>query len=116
MRLLANLVALLMTYAPDAMAHSSLLEAVPADGAVVAAGDIAIELRFNSRLDQRFSRLTISDPDGRRLPLALQVEDRPSVLKATGTRLGEGSYLLHWRVLSVDGHAGEGQIRFKVGP
>lgn len=115
MRRLANLVALLMSCAPDAMAHSSLLESVPGDGAVVAAGDTAIELHFDSRLDPRFSRLTMTNPDGRRSVLPLQGEDRPGVMKATGTRLGEGSYLLHWRVLSIDGHAGEGQIRFRVG-
>ncbi len=115
-RFFAFSAALLVSYEPGATAHSSLLEAVPGEGAVVAAGDVAIELRFDSRLDPRFSRLTISGADGSPSVLPLQIEDRPGVLKATGTGLGEGGYLLHWRVLSVDGHAGEGQIRFRVGP
>jgi copper resistance protein C len=99
----------------QAAAHSSLLEATPHDGAVVPAGDVAIELRFDSRLDPRFSRLTVIGPDGSQSALTLHVGDRPGVLKATGTRLSEGRYLLHWRVLSVDGHAEQGQIKFGVG-
>jgi copper resistance protein C len=115
-RPLVCLIALLMNPALDAAAHSSLLEAMPGDGAVVAAGDVAIELRFDSRLDARFSQFTVFKADGSRSVLTLQVGDKPGVLKATGTRLTEGSYLLHWRVLSVDGHANQGQIRFRVGP
>jgi copper resistance protein C len=115
-RLLVYLIVFLMNPALDAAAHSSLLEAKPGDGAVVAAGDVAIELRFDSRLDPRFSQLTVFKADGSRSVLTLQVGEMPGVLKATGTRLGEGSYLLHWRVLSVDGHADQGQIRFRVGP
>jgi methionine-rich copper-binding protein CopC len=115
-RLLVYLIVFLMNPALDAAAHSSLLEAMPGDGAVVAAGDVAIELRFDSRLDARLSQLTLFKTDGSRSVLDLQVGDNPGVLKATGTRLIEGSYLLHWRVLSVDGHADQGQIRFRVGP
>ncbi len=98
-----------------ASAHSSLLESTPQDGGTVGAGDVAIELRFDSRLDLRFSRVIVIGPDGSQSALRLQTGDRPGVLKATGTRLGEGRYLLHWRVLSVDGHAEQGQIKFDVG-
>ncbi len=115
-RPLAYSIAVLLCSAPGATAHSSLLEAVPHEGAVVAAGDLSVELRFDSRIDPRFSQLTVFAPDGSRSVLKLQVGDKPSVLKATGTRLGIGRYLLHWRVLSVDGHADQGQISFEVGP
>jgi hypothetical protein len=114
-RPLAYSVALLMSFAPDAIAHSSLLEAVPHDGAVVAAGDVSIELRFDSRLDPRFSQVTVFKSDGSWSVLTLQVGDRPGILKATRTSLSAGHYSLHWRVLSVDGHADQGQIRFEVG-
>jgi methionine-rich copper-binding protein CopC len=46
----------------------------------------------------------------------LQVGEKPGIVKATGTLPGKGSYLLHWRVLSIDGHAAQGQVSFKVGP
>jgi copper resistance protein C len=114
-RPIAYSAALLVFSVLRASAHSSLLEATPHDGAVVAAGDVAIELRFDSRLDPRFSRLTVVGPDGSQSALTLQAGDRPGVLKATGTRLGEGRYLLHWRVLSVDGHTEQGQVKFDVG-
>lgn len=115
-RPLAYSIAFLMCSTLGATAHSSLLEAVPHDGAVVAAGDVSVLLRFDSRLDPRFSQVTVFKPDGSRSVLTLQVGDKPGVLKATGTRLGKGRYLLHWRVLSVDGHADQGQVSFEVGP
>ncbi len=97
-----------------ASAHSSLLKAIPDEGANVPSGDVSFELRFDSRLDSRFSQLILFGPHGSQSALTLSAGDEPGVLKATGTRLREGSYLLHWRVLSVDGHAAQGLIQFKV--
>jgi copper resistance protein C len=114
-RRLAFSLVLATSLALDAAAHSSLIEAVPREGAVVRPGDLAIELRFDSRIDARFSRLTLIGADGGESPLTLRAGDRPGVVTATGTGLTAGSYLLHWRVLSADGHSGEGRIRFTVG-
>ena len=45
---------------PDAcFAHALLLSAYPQDGATVPSGVIDIELRFNSRIDAKLSRLTL---------------------------------------------------------
>jgi len=98
-----------------ALAHASLLEAAPQPGAVVLGDNLSIELRFDSRIDQRFSRIELLKPDGEAAPLTLQAADSPSILKARGTGLDEGPYVLRWRVLSVDGHANQGEIKFQMG-
>ncbi len=114
-RPLAYVIALLMSAPLNAVAHSSLVEAVPHDGAVVAAGDVMIELRFDSRLDVRFCQVKVVKSDGSQLTLTRRDGDNPSVLKVIGASLNEGRYLVQWQVLSVDGHADHGQISFGVG-
>jgi copper resistance protein C len=114
-RLLAIAMLLLMSSSSEALAHASLLTAVPQPGAVVAGGDVSIELRFDSRLDSRFSKIELLKPDGDAAPLTLQAADSQSTLKARGTELNEGPYVLRWRVLSIDGHANQGEIKFQVG-
>ena len=114
-RLFAFSFAFLALAASRAFAHASLLEASPEPGSVVSANAVTIELRFDSRLDPRFSRLTLVRPDGDEAALALETGDARSVLKARATDLGEGNYVLHWRVLGVDGHANQGDIKFRVG-
>jgi len=105
---------LLMATNSQAAAHASLLEAVPQPGAVVAGDRVAIELRFDSRLDVRFSRMELLRPDGNAAPLTLQATDSQSQLKAGAVDLEAGPYVLRWRVLSIDGHANQGEIKFQV--
>jgi len=115
LKTLAFSLILLMGSVSEALAHASLLHAVPEPGAVVTGDHVAIELRFDSRVDQRFSRMELLKPDGDAAPLASQAGDSQSILKATGTGLDEGPYILRWRVLSVDGHANQGEIKFRIG-
>ena len=106
---------LLFATISQAAAHASLLDAAPQPGAVVAGDNISIELRFDSRLDARFSRLDLLRPDGNVAPLSLQTADSQSQLKARAADLDPGPYVLRWRVLSIDGHANQGEIKFQVG-
>jgi methionine-rich copper-binding protein CopC len=115
LRSIAFAILLLIGSNSHAAAHASLLEAAPQPGAVVAGDSVAIELRFDSRLDVRFSRLELLKPDGNAALLTLQAADSPSQLKARAGDLDAGPYILRWRVLSVDGHANQGEIKFQVG-
>ncbi len=114
-RPLAFSMLLLTCLTSQALAHASLLAAVPRPGTVVTGDNVSIELRFDSRLDARFSRLELVKPDGGAAPLTLLAADSQSILKAKGTELGEGPYILRWRVLSVDGHANQGEVKFQIG-
>jgi len=78
-RLLVFSTILLMCLNSRALAHASLLESVPQPGAVVAGDNVSIELRFDSRLDARFSRLELVKPDGGAAPLT------PELIRGSST-------------------------------
>jgi methionine-rich copper-binding protein CopC len=103
---------------PAASAHAIVLESSPAPGAVLAQGPTQITLRFNSKLERRFTRVTLAT--GRRPPAPLAV---PAGDPAATERLvipirplAPGDYVLRYRVLAVDGHITEGALRFTVEP
>ncbi len=97
-------------------AHAIIQSATPAAGSKVAGPDVDVALRFNSRLDLRRSRLSLTLPDGSRKPLS--AANNPAEPAQLGVRLqglASGGYVLHWQVLAVDGHMTRGNIPFTVG-
>lgn len=104
---------------PPAAGHAIVLESSPAHDAVLARSPERVTLRFNSKLEQRFTRVTLAagdrpparvtlpDPDGAGPPDRVVIPLAP---------LAPGVYVLRYRVLAVDGHITEGALRFTVGP
>lgn len=94
-------------------AHAILVESLPAIEAQIPPGDIAIRLRFNSRLDRGRSRLTLirADRSTRILPIAPKGTD--DLLLAT-VPLSPGTYIVRWQVLAIDGHITRGDVPFTV--
>ena len=95
-------------------AHAIVIASVPGDDAKVAGPMVPVELRFNSRIDQERSRLSLMLPDHSLHPVALAPDKRPDHLSATLRDLAPGSYHLRWQVLAVDGHLTRGDIPFTV--
>lgn len=95
-------------------AHASLIAASPQDGATVSSGEVAIELRFNSRIDAKLSRITLVTQDDQKVE---PLETIPALdgLKAKAPDLQAGNYTLRWQILSLDGHLTQGKINFRVG-
>jgi hypothetical protein len=109
---LAALVALGLTPAA-AQAHAILLASSPTAGGRVPAGQVAMEFRFNSRIDRLRSRLTLTRPD--RSQTVLQIgNDGPEELVHTTVALTPGAYTVRWQVLAVDGHITRGDVAFTV--
>jgi hypothetical protein len=104
----------LLVNVPFADAHAILVEATPAARSTVAGPDLAIRLRFNSRIDGPRSRLTLVLPDGRSRALALEPQTAPEVLTAKAAALTHGAYKLLWQVLAADGHITRGEVPFRV--
>ena len=99
-----------------AEAHAIIQSAAPTANSTVAGPDVDVLLRYNSRLDQQRSRLTITLPDGTLKPLpVIQNPADPASLVARLRGLPDGAYILHWQVLAVDGHMTRGNIPFTVG-
>ena len=101
-----------------ASSHAIVLESSPSHEAVLPHAPSRITLRFNSRIEKRFTRVTLAVAD--RAPVAVAVpagdaEATPDRLTIPLGPLGPGVYVLRYRVLAVDGHITEGALRFTVG-
>jgi hypothetical protein len=96
-----------------AAAHAILMESVPATNATAKGPDIAFDLRFNSRIDHRRSRLTLTLPDQSQQVLQI-AEDSAEDRLDTKATLQPGTYTLRWQVLAIDGHITRGDVPFTV--
>jgi methionine-rich copper-binding protein CopC len=105
---------LLAVTAPAAFAHAILVEAAPAAKSTVAGPDLAIRLRFNSRIDGARSRLTLVQVDRPERPVTLDPQQAPELLTAKLTGIAPGAYRLRWQVLAADGHITRGEVPFQV--
>lgn len=95
-------------------AHAVLMSSTPLAKQVVAGPEVAVELRFNSRIDARRSRLVLVAPDGSEMRLAIAGQPSPERLKTRTKAFQSGGYILRWQVLASDGHITRGEIPFTV--
>lgn len=120
MKLILTLLAMMLVFSQPAVAHESLLDFSPAEGQVVAAGVIDIELQFSSDL------LNLSGGSGSEIvvfgPAGAESELRNNgcavitgSIASTSLELDiPGEYTVGWRVVSGDGHPIDGSHRFVV--
>lgn len=110
----ASVVSAVLCLLPSiAFAHAHLLSSAPSANATVPGPAVAIELRFNSRVDGHRSVLTLVAADGHNENLSLDKPSGDANLNAHAT-LKPGSYTLRWQALSTDGHITRGEIPFTV--
>jgi methionine-rich copper-binding protein CopC len=102
--------------AGPAAAHAILLDSKPAAGASIPAGPVAMELRFNSRIDRARSALRLLRPDHSEARLPIADDGAPPDTLHTSTDLPAGRYVVRWQVLATDGHITRGDVPFTVGP
>lgn len=96
-----------------AQAHAILEESTPAAGASVKAGPIDLRLRYNSRIDQARSRLTLIRPDHSHDIVPIAPGTPPDIIDAH-VALTPGNYIVRWQVLAVDGHITRGDVPITV--
>jgi copper resistance protein C len=104
-----------LLFAPRlAFAHAHLESSTPAANATVAAGQIAIELRFNSRVDGQRSTLgvEVAGASGQ-VAIVHDAQRSETTLNAHAT-LQPGHYVIQWQALATDGHITRGEIPFTV--
>lgn len=95
-------------------AHAILKEASPALNSTVKGPNLAINLRFNVRIDGTRSRLHLVAPDGTTSTLTISGQATPDTLQSQAKGLKPGAYKLQWNVLASDGHMSKGEIPFTV--
>ena len=105
----------LLGVAEHAAAHALLVEAIPAEAATLDTSPPQLVLRFNSRIEHKLSRATLSLGEGGE-PRALTVDAgaAPDRFVAPLPPLAPGSNVVDWQVLSVDGHRVAGKLRFQI--
>ncbi|MEJ0078489.1 MAG: copper resistance protein CopC [Alphaproteobacteria bacterium] len=105
--------ALPIAAAVPASAHATLISSSPADGAVLAAPPSELTLTFNEPVAPLVLKLVT--PDGRTDVLQASRARDAALVIPVHARLPEGTHLLSWRVISLDGHPVGGTIVFSVG-
>jgi copper resistance protein C len=112
---LACLVACALLLAPRlALAHAHLESSTPAANATVQGPNLAIELRFNSRVDGQRSSLGIEVAGGSgQVSIVHDAQRSENTLNAHAA-LKPGHYVIQWQALATDGHITRGEIPFTV--
>ncbi|MCJ8056123.1 copper resistance CopC/CopD family protein [Shinella curvata] len=109
--LIAGLIWSCLTIA--ALAHASLTSATPSDGAVVATPPAMLSLSFSEPVSPLVLKLV--RPDGTTTNLE-RFALRDKTLEITSPDdLGNGTYVMTWRVVSEDGHPVGGSSIFSIG-
>jgi copper resistance protein C len=97
-----------------ALAHAILVSSQPAINSTVSGPEVAVLLKYSSRVDLEHSTLTLLDPNGKVEKIAINSEPSPASLSAKLTGLVKGAYVLRWQILAMDGHITRGTIPFQV--
>jgi len=119
MRVPATIAALLVAIAAHivltvpANAHATLVSSEPADGAVVQAAPSRMVLTFNEPVSPLVLRLV--SPDATTMVLPATAEQESSLAVSLPSQLREGTHVLSWRVVSLDGHPVGGTVVFSIG-
>jgi copper transport protein len=107
------LLALSAAWAGGALGHAGLVASSPADGASLGAPPASIELRFTEPVTPVAVRLFAGSAPAVSLPAPQSTSD--VVQLALPPKLGEGLYVVSFRVISIDSHPVGGSIVFAVG-
>ena len=106
-------VAVQAVLAAPARAHATLVSSEPADGAVIPASPPRLTLTFNEPVSPLALRLVA--PDSASTAVQAVTERETSLAIALPPGLRDGTHVLSWRVVSLDGHPIGGTVVFSVG-
>ncbi|TJW40496.1 MAG: copper resistance protein CopC, partial [Mesorhizobium sp.] len=112
--LLAAIVLLAAIAAPgQAFAHAALVTTEPTDGAVLAQSPAQFSLTFSEPVSPLV--LALVRPDGTPVPLTSFRLNGQTLDIDNPQKLGSGTHVLSWRVISADGHPVGGSVLFSIG-
>lgn len=109
----ACLLAVFASAAPAA-AHATLVSTDPVDGSVLARSPGQATLTFDERVSLPAEGVQAFDADGNPVAASASASDT-LVTVDLPDRLGDGTYVVVWRVVSADGHPVAGSLTFSVG-
>ena len=98
----------------SASAHAILVDSTPKPSGTLAAGHVAMVFKYNSKIDQHRSRITLVKADQSETVLSIATDgSKPNELD-TSADLTPGSYTIRWQALALDGHITRGDVPFTV--
>lgn len=112
----AAMVALVAAPARPVFAHAELESTTPAANAVLETEPPRIVLDFDEAVDPTLSDVRLFDQNAHRIPLGTAGAGGDStIVTASVPPIGDGVYVVVWRVPSDDGHVVDGVFSFQVG-
>jgi len=105
---------LVVLLAAPASAHAELVQSDPAPGAVLAQAPEQVTLTFTERVDVNSGAVRVFDSDAQRVDQG-GVEASGRTVTLPLPELGNGAYVVTWRVTSADAHPISGAFTFQVG-
>jgi copper transport protein len=115
--LVAAVVAVLVLPA-SAFAHAALLKTSPSASVTLSHAPTRVALTFSEAIEPRFAIVSVTNKEAVQVTSGAPARSpgSPDELDVPLERLGEGWYLVFWRVISADGHPVRGAFTFAVGP
>ena len=107
-----------VAFAPAASAHATVASSDPADGARLAAAPARVSITFDEPVGLDLGYLKAIDSNGSSVGDGAPTHpggQGQTIALALRAGLGDGTYIVSWRVISADSHPVEGTIRFVVG-
>ncbi|WP_167551037.1 copper resistance protein CopC [Cellulosimicrobium cellulans] len=100
-----------------AAAHASLVATSPAHGEVLDSSPDAVTVTFDEPVTVVAGSFSVTGPDGVRHDSGTERYDdaRTSVTTDLAPDLPDGTYVVSWRILSLDTHVTGGSVSFSVG-
>lgn len=110
----AVVAALVLALAPPAAAHAALVDTDPDEGAVLESAPDVIRLTFNEAVQGVPGGVQVFDAAGEEIASSSHTRDA-DLLVTLDEEVGDGSLVVAWRVVSVDGHPIAGTLTFAIG-
>jgi copper transport protein len=117
--LLVSLVAAGALVSPAAAwAHAALLRTSPSASGILNTPPARVLLTYSEAVEPRFAIVSVTNAAGTRVTAGSPTRSAadPDTLVVPLRKIGQGWYLVYWRVISVDGHPVRGAFTFAVGP
>lgn len=104
----------LLAAAGTVSAHAGRVDSTPADGAVLDNPPEHILITFSEPVEPEFSKVELEGPDGQSVTIGETTVEGNVVKASVPDTLAAGIHLVHWKVLSVDGHRVDGSFSFRL--
>ena len=103
--------------ATGVQAHAGLEGSEPKPSSWLATSPSEIVLHFDESVSVTFARIIIFDQEGNEFTQfrPTRDEDDPTTVRANIDKLGDGTWVVVWRVASADSHPVQGSFPFSVG-